>query len=141
MAYADAESAKALDEPHQLLYDRLSGLLQEHHEAVEKQLESLQGALDKVRGCFPDQSHSLSSAPGVKIRDVFQADVSNGPSPNETVREKSSMASGTPSILSKLQTALLDQGSSEASELSLPSVNGRSSSESKKTIGFSEEVE
>ncbi|CAE7541958.1 scn4ab, partial [Symbiodinium sp. CCMP2456] len=36
---------------------------------------------------------------------------------------------------------LLDQGSSEASELSLPSVNGRSSGESKKTIGFSEEVE
>ncbi|CAE7319879.1 unnamed protein product [Symbiodinium sp. CCMP2592] len=143
MAYADAEDAKALDEPHQLLYDRLSGLLQEHHEAVEKQLESLQGALDKVRGCFSvDQSHSLSaSAPGVQIRDVFQADVSKGPSPNEMVREKASMASGTPSILSKLQNALLDQGSSEASELSLPSMNGRSSGESKKTIGFSEEVE
>eukprot|EP00439_Symbiodinium_sp_Y106_P072557 s913_g13.t1 len=88
MAYADAEGAKGLDEPHQLLYDRLSGLLQEHHEAVEKQLESLQGALDKVRGCFSvDQSHSLSaSAPGVQIRDVFQADVSNGPSPNEMLR-------------------------------------------------------
>ncbi|CAE7921361.1 unnamed protein product [Symbiodinium sp. KB8] len=74
-----------------------------------------------------------------RIRDVFQADASSGPSPNEMVRENSSTAS--PSNPSKLQDALLDQGSSEASELSLPSVNGRSSGESKKTIGCSEEVE